>query len=554
MYRPPRACAAAAVVGLALAICGCSMPRAAEGPEQSQEATRAPAGPSASSLLRIKSPLQVARPLNVSVKPLSTDPGGGGEFCAGLTVIEIDEEDEQCGLEDGTYDFSDCTCNFGSGGGGGGGGGAPSAPTITGVSPSPLVYGSGGTMTIFGSGLGQFPGTPAVTLSGTGIALGTPSVSGGTIKVSYQVTCATAVAAQNLTVSFSTGDGVVNSSNSWSVPVTLPSAPAPTIDLNGSPVSGTQSAVVGQQISLTASQSLPTCMNLQSQTWTPPSASGTPIGGYVNAAGTGPPDTTGGQVLGLPSANAASYTFYWTTAGNPLSTSYQYTMVDQSDGSTSSSQAVAVAFNVSGVSSPTVTLSQNYVLATVDELTGCSAASGGPYLVYGNISGPAPECPGTTTGSPGIQFSPGGTPPGSGIFEFVQLVNSDTTTDTGPTGPCVSQATPGLDGTYPYQNGSTTPNDAPEAPLPSSDTQVTRAFSATMYLLWQSTSTANSVPVPLAYIPWVFNGTATQSSGEWIPSGNGGPTSSYQLPSPSPPSYGYPTWSGIVTEPQCTLQ
>jgi len=97
----------------------------------------------------------------------------------------------------------------------------------------------------------------------------------------------------------------------------------PTISLGGTPVSGTQSVVVGQQISLTGSQPLPNCMTLQSQSWSQPQ--GTAIAGYTNANGKGPPDTTGGNVQLLPaSLNTSPITFYWVYPGNPnpLNVSY----------------------------------------------------------------------------------------------------------------------------------------------------------------------------------------------------------------------------------------
>ena len=203
---------------------------------------------------------------------------------------------------------------------------------------------------------------------------------------------------------------------------------------------------------------------------------------------------------------------------------------------------------------------QNYVLAKVNDLTGCSTESGGPNLVYGNLTGPVPTC-GNPSGTAGITFLRQGTQPAGGNFLFVQLITSDTSSDgvnsSGKTYKCTASG--GIDGAYPYQ-GAINPasrNDAPTMPLPYSPS-ASRAFNATMYLMWQS-STANSIPVPLGYIPWTFNATATCNkapcnvAADWTPNGNGGPTKQFTASLSTSPNLGYPTWSG-PSKSACAFQ
>jgi hypothetical protein len=235
---------------------------------------------------------------------------------------------------------------------------------------------------------------------------------------------------------------------------------------------------------------------------------------------------------------------------------------------------------VTGVSSPAINIA-NEVSATIDDLTGCTTSggttiSGGPFLVFGNLQGPVGSC-GIATGNPGIQFFPNGATSSAGNFLFAQLITADSTVDHGTSGTVTCTATPGLDGAYPYQNqiNPASTSDSPEAPLPSSYATVTRNFDAIMYLLWQSTTAANSIPVPLGYIPWTFNATATNTgtvgAPVWTASGAGAPVMSdlkasfegiirigdvsrdagtsnpaFVLAVPTQPNLGFPTWTGLA--------
>ena len=198
-------------------------------------------------------------------------------------------------------------------------------PTVTSVTFSNgLVLGVGGVMTVTGQNFDSFLGSISVNF-GSGITTSGATVqSNTTITASYQVTCAAPLGSQTFTITSQGGDGVAAASSTpWTVNVSLPAAPMPTIKLGGNSISGTQSVVVGQQIALSGSASLPPCMSRSSELWTPSSSSsaGTPIGGYAASASSGAvtplqPPTTPGSI----------YTFYWVYPSNGVSATYQYTM------------------------------------------------------------------------------------------------------------------------------------------------------------------------------------------------------------------------------------
>ena len=124
-------------------------------------------------------------------------------------------------------------------------------------------------------------------------------------------------------------------------PPTLPTAPAPTMKLAGNPITGTQSVIVGQPIALSASVSLPACMSLSGQQWTPSSSGtpGTPIGGYSASR-------TSGSVKPLPAKTNSTYTLYWVYPANSVNATYQYTM--SGGGSSVSSPVATATFNITG--------------------------------------------------------------------------------------------------------------------------------------------------------------------------------------------------------------
>jgi hypothetical protein len=413
--------------------------------------------------------------------------------------------------------------------------------TISSISPGSFLIGSGGLLTITGSGLSG-KGTPTVQFSVGGITTSNATVvNDSKVTANYTVSCG--AQAQNISLTFPSFDNA--STNSLPITTALPAAPAPGISFGGSNVTGTtQSVVVGQQIALVGTNpSLPACMSFVSGSWSALPTGSTGVGGYTNAAGTGIPDTTGGTVQPLPPNNATSYTFYWVYPGNSLQMFYSYEM--SGGGGYVDSTPANVTFNVTGVSSPSMTALPTSGSLNVQTLTGCSGVPTGPWLEYGNYTGYAPPCPGPITGAPGITFTPSGPQPGGGSFQFVQLINSDSnsyTTTSGTTKTCSFSS--GLDKTYFYaavSGGSAT--DAPALQLLSTNSEQSRSFNATMYLLWQSNS-ANSIPVPVGYQTWQFSGSTTQSNGNWsTPSGSGGPTGGFVNLITTNPSRSCPAFS-----------
>src|SRR5439155_9917252 len=127
----------------------------------------------------------------------------------------------------------------------------------------------------------------------------------------------------------------------------------------------------------------------------------------------------------LPRQSASNtgpgYTFFWVYPGNSLKMTYQYTM---SGGGSVNSPVATATFTITGAGSMSNT-SETSGKLTVDNLTGCTAQPGGPYLVYGDVTGPAPGCSGTTSGSAGIVFTPSGAP-SAGSHSYVQLITTDT--------------------------------------------------------------------------------------------------------------------------------
>ena len=420
-----------------------------------------------------------------------------------------------------TQGYDPCPVGYG-----GGGSSTGSVLSVTGVTPFDLVLGTGvpptiaGTMTISGSGFSTLVYPTAAFDASTGITTGTAHVvSDTTMTVPYTVNCSALVGAYTLTVGDSVDGGLFGTT--WTEGVVLPSGSAATLTLGGKSISGTQSVVVGQQIALAATTGLPPCMSLASQQWsTPP---GTANGGYSASS-------ISDTVKGLPTNTNSSYTFYWVSPGNPVTMTYNYKMSVGS--STVNGPQSTATFNVAG---PGVTMSTT---------TGSVGIFAGPVLGFGPV---------------GIKFSPTLTTPSgdSGQFEWVQLITNDTqtlTTTGGTVETCVNVTQPvnaagtGLDSGYPYVTGTST-QDSPSLPLSSASyTKEARAFSASMYLLWDPAlpvgctpgSTCSSIPVPFGSVSWGFSGTATYSGGNWSVTASNKP----------PPTWSggsaYPIWGDFV--------
>jgi hypothetical protein len=401
-------------------------------------------------------------------------------------------------------------------------GGGDNVFGITGVAPATYVIGTNGPMTISGFGFSG-KGTPTVQFTGGGISAINATVSNDTtILATYAVSCS-AAPAQSVVVTFGSFEGG-RSTNAWPVAVALPAAPTPTIQFAGNNVSGTTNVVVGQQIPLTASVSLPSCMTLASQSWSVPP--GTAVGGYVNAAGTGIPDTTGGQVKALPPNSTTDplslgYTYYWASSGPSFDMTYQYTM---SGGFGSVNSPVATAnFNVAG---PT------FGNPPVSTPLGQVVINPGSVLQFG---GP------NSNPTDGISFTANVTPPTgfSNTFVWVQLIKGDTFTFTLASGTqdVCNPNSLGLDNTYPYS--PTTGNnvkDSPPVTLDSHDTKTSRNFSAQMFVMWRPGLTGD-IPVPLGSVSWGFFADAAQGS-TWTVQSDSSVTTPVLQTGPS-----YPSWT-----------
>jgi hypothetical protein len=272
--------------------------------------------------------------------------------------------------------------------------------------------------------------------------------------------------------------------------------------------SQTEAVVVGQQVALSASYSLPSGVSVTSQSWSVP---GTTVGGY-NAS------VNSGQTIAT-NFSQQSNTFYWVTPGSSLVVTYT---VKLSNGSSSSA---STTFNVSGPTSAQ--------LATSTSAVHISTISGQPYLQYGN----------QTAGVAGITFTGSATNSSGGSFSFVHLITSYQVVRSST---CSYSPGTGLDNYYPFPSSGSTASDSPASELYSSESKVSESFGATMYLMWQS-STSGSIPVPLGYVPWQWSGTAVQNAGVWTVSSGSGSASAFVS------STAYPTWTTHVTNgnPPC---
>jgi hypothetical protein len=317
------------------------------------------------------------------------------------------------------------------------------------------------------------------------------------MQATYAVACS--AGSQELTAVFPSDDDAAT--NAFTVAIGLPAAPAPQVMFAGQSGNGigtTPTVVVGQQIVLSATMSLPACMSLESQQWTAPTTNA--VGGYTNMDGSGPPDATGGVMQPLPTADAASFTFYWTAAGdpNPRSVSYQYTMTSELGSVTSS--PVTANFTVNGPTNVQVFSCGGAITGpcSSDSNLGTVEIDSGPQLRFGNLE---------DLSNVGIQFSASATAPSgyTNMFQFVQLIVGDTSQLTGcavlTCHPLITGTNilPGLDTQYLYPQAPGSPSVDDEAGMSLSPiyTKVSRTFSATMYVIWSSGLT-NSIPVHLA--------------------------------------------------------
>ena len=380
--------------------------------------------------------------------------------------------------------------------------------SITNVSPSNLIRGASGPMTITGSGFTHYPGAPSIGFTGTGIAVSSVTiVNDTTIRLNYSVACS--AAAQSLSVYFPGADsGSAARSNYWSLGVIWAVAPGPRMLFGGGDITATTvSVVVGQQILLTSSQSLPACLSVASQSWSVP---GETVGGYTAAVSGG--FTTATNFAG------PSTTFYWITSASSQQVTYSSTLNSGQSGS------ATATFNISGPVGATVATSMGSV-----QILGSALSLGNP------------------SATAGIKFTASATSqPTGGTYKWAQLIpqfhivyTNSTSTDTCDAG--VGIVGIPLDNIYPYATGLVT-KDSPNIALTPSNfsaTSMTTSFSAQMFVLWNP-GLANAIDVPLGSVTWQWAGAASLSGSTWTKTSGSHSANAFSA------SSAFPQWTTTV--------
>jgi hypothetical protein len=245
--------------------------------------------------------------------------------------------------------------------------------------------------------------------------------------------------------------------------------------------------------------------------------------------------------------NSSTSVFYWTLPGSSYQdVKYTYILGNGTPGSTISTFDVegppAVAPNISEgqlVLGPVVKAPFTFIFAQ-------------PAAADNNRSGIVITEP--PTGLPQDYI---------GKFSWIQILNKYTVDlfySAGVEMPNFGFVPGELDNTYPYRCGNGmdlpfaacgfTANDSPGL-TPDCNHQYTSMgwdFQATMYLMWQATTTVpggtpvyGAIPIPLGNINWGFTGTALRTGGIWsAPSTMLQPLKlSFQVPAP------YPNWNNV---------
>lgn len=204
----------------------------------------------------------------------------------------------------------------------------------------------------------------------------------------------------------------------------------------------------------------------------------------------------------------------------------------------------------------------------------CNSTGKEQMLIFGKLDPKTSTTCKNVIAKSGITFNATvNTSPGnSGQTEWIQVISANEKTgDSLLSIPFLVNIGTGLDNFLPYNILSPDPvdatttstNDSPSSGLGVDDATLTRTFTAKMYLMWTS-QISGSIPVPLGYIPWTFNGVATNSgtaqapawtaSGAGAPiSGNGAAGGAFVPADPTQPNLGIPIWSGpAVPSANCT--
>jgi hypothetical protein len=427
-------------------------------------------------------------------------------------------------------------------------------PSISSVSPNQWTAGQTNiAVTISGS---YFGSNPQLTLVGAGATssitshtdTGQPGGAQIHANVSVPNTCADGSVVITVTSTGYNGTGFTpaysgESSSATASATIIPVAragpmavgDAPYIIFNGKQAQGVTTIVnVGEPIFLTGQVPVQACVQVASQQWAFTSPHGTAVGDATATKDAGftvdpaPSDTT----------NMTYGIFYWVYPGT-FSITYHYTLVNGVQSPTSTA-----TFKVVGKGSMS---NKPYSKLTADNLAACGGLPAEPWMVYGNVtSSKTKPCADAYPGSTfGMVFTPSGAPSG-GTYSYVQLINSDTYTQGNN---CTTSQ--GVDGGYPYTAilPGTSPPQAADAPALSGPpyNSLDRSFNATMFLLWTS-KVVNSIPVPMGYQTWAFDGSATCSAAKncyqatnWPVTTNGkpGPLGNYTPSNGSQTTDGY---------------
>ena len=295
-------------------------------------------------------------------------------------------------------------------------------------------------------------------------------------------------------------------------------APSPRIFFSGRDITDkTESVVVGQRISLNVPQH--PSLSVREETWTIDS----------------PGDYVGGFIRGLLQGGAQpvvrsgpSTTFYWAAPGNHRRVTYSLVL---SDGQTVSA---STRFDVEGPSYTSMEVPPTEVVI-------------GP----GNVPGDSfMSFAGT-----GISFRAQYALPEESLpnYLWVQLITRDVVElkRHASVERCVPKSQPipdvgsGLDSNYPYDSHNPT-RDSPPVELNPAEEEISRTFHARMYLLWGS-GLSNSIPIPLGYVDWHFEGQAVRKDvlkNTWIlKKGSGGADDPEH---PFRATRTYPLWNSLV--------
>lgn len=345
--------------------------------------------------------------------------------------------------------------------------------------------------------------------------------------------------------------------------------PAPKIKWNDNEISvigdadsTPQNAVMGQQIKLatkpTAAQLIAVGLSFLSNTWTAGPASGPSnnVGGYNPSSASAHVKQT---VL-----TKSDLTTYWLypQSDNPLT--YQYCVnipglsPENIANGLNCSLVAKATFNVSG---PTATIVPKTTTWHVSRpIPVCSSTEKEQMLTFGALDQQASTTCNLIVDKSGITFNATvNTVSGSsGQTEWIQVISTNTAAGSTVFGtPFSTNGGTGLDNSLPYNINnpdpvdatSTTTNDSPNDGLGVDDANLTRTFTAKMYLIWTS-QISDSIPVPLGYVTWEISGTATANETNtppWSLTSSAPTKKNFHVSKDNDTkTHGLPTWSNLV--------